>query len=200
MQVLHVFFLNTKFATKRPPQICKKLILWDLKFLNTTSAERQTNGGMFVCLYVGLIPYSDKPRNSSYFITSWFRWLTGLCSLIKHHWVTVQCEIGQTSVAQWMGSREPPFCVVIPSFFCVESAALCHQLEAKSVLTFSYFLVCSSWPRGASWQVSHQRGGVHGDRSSLSSATDLWPPTQTLLHPPTGCYICCFFCLCFFQL
>lgn len=106
---------------------------------DTTSAERQTSWVMFVCLYVELIPSSDKPRNISFFIISWTRWLIGLQSQMKHCWVRLKCEIGQTSVAQWMGSR-----VTVSTWIHLHPVpSRRRNSEEKSVLPFSNFLLLS---------------------------------------------------------
>lgn len=125
---------------------------------------KQTEACLFAFVWNSFHPVTCQ-EIVLFFIVSWIRWLIGLHSLMKHHWVALQCEIGQTSVAQWMGSRESPFSLVIPSLlgsFCLESAAPCHQLETKHVLNFSHFLSWSYWPRGANWQVSLQRGATFG--------------------------------------
>lgn len=141
---------------------------------DTTSAERQTSWVMFVCLYVELIPSSDKPRNISFFIISWTRWLIGLQSQMKHCWVRLKCEIGQTSVAQWMGSRVTVFSSVT---WGVSTWIHLHRVpsqrrnsEEKSVLPFSNFLL-----------LSDQRSQLAGETPERSHSW-VWTVTEATTH------------------
>lgn len=51
-----------------------------------------------------LIPSGDEPRNKPFYI-SVIRWLIIIHGQIKHHWVPLQCETGQTSLTppDWNG-------------------------------------------------------------------------------------------------
>lgn len=163
-------------------------------FCETASAERQTNGSMFVCLCVELIPSSDKPRSSSFFIKSPTSWLIGLQSNetpLGRLAVWERSDLCSTVDGVSPHSVFSSDTIILRELLCGISCTegeMCPHLQ----------LLPGSRPRGANWQVNHQRGATlgrgHGDRSSWSSSSNHWPPTQTLPHPPTHwlLYICVF--------